>query len=244
MIARDHLSQALHRASIAGFTLFEALAAIVLMGIVVFCLSTIATHWLPSWDRGLARAQRAELIGIALDRLTADLAASQFISANGGSKKPLFNGTEGSVTFVRTVTSPNAKSGLEIVKIETIKDPTGLVLIRSSRPFVLFEGAIDPSGFGNPVVLLRSPYRAEFAYAGPGGVWKANWLNVGHLPAAIRLTVQDHTLGEARVISTTTLIHVDAPALCISGKSTDCTGEPDTSPDTAPAADSLESRRT
>src|SRR5262249_57758427 len=52
----------------AGFTLIEALAATVLMGIIVGALAIVSAQWLPNWSRGFTRVQRIELVDIALHR--------------------------------------------------------------------------------------------------------------------------------------------------------------------------------
>ena len=108
------------REKCSGFTLIEALIAVALMGVILAALASITSQWLPSWNRGIARAQRSELVRIALDRLIADLGASEFITPNRDTKTPLFDGTEFSVTFVRTAVGPNARPGLEIVRIAAI----------------------------------------------------------------------------------------------------------------------------
>src|SRR5471032_758800 len=93
--------------TIAGFTLLEALVATALMGVILAALASITAQWLPNWNRGIARAQRSELVSIALNRLVADLEASEFISPNRDTKAPLFDGSELSVTLVRSALGPN-----------------------------------------------------------------------------------------------------------------------------------------
>ena len=238
------------RAAIAGFTLIEALVATVLMGVILAALASITSQWLPNWNRGIARAQRAELINIALDRLVADLGASEFITSNRDSKVPLFDGTEFSVTLTRSTLGPNIRPGLEVVRIAEIKDGGGLLLTRSTRPFTPSETdarSLRQSDFYNPVVLLRPPYQVSFAYAGRDGVWKKAWQNESLLPTAVRLTVSDATSGRTLTISTTALVHIELPA-CASGKSKDdCIGQPggdSTPPDNNPAAATSNKQRT
>ena len=59
----------------AGFTLFEVLVAMALMGMILAFLATITAHWLPNWDRDIARLQRDEQLALGLERVVADLAA-------------------------------------------------------------------------------------------------------------------------------------------------------------------------
>jgi general secretion pathway protein J len=216
------------RAAISGFTLIEALIATALMGIILAALASITSQWLPNWNRGIARAQRSELVSIALNRLVADIGASEFISPNRDTKAPLFDGTEFSVTLVRSAVGPNIRPGLEIVRIAETTDKNGNVLVRSTKPFAPSGSNIVPIAqrdFANPAVLLRSPYQVSFAYAGRDGIWKKTWQNASELPAAIRLTVRDATSGRTLSISTTALVHVELPAACAAGKNKDdCIG--------------------
>jgi general secretion pathway protein J len=238
-------------AAVSGFTLLEALVATALMGVVLTALASITSQWLPNWNRGIARAQRSELVSIVLNRLVADFGASEFIPPNRGTKAPIFDGTEFSVTLVRSAVGPNIRPGLEIVRIAELSDKNGIALVRSTKPFAPFVPntvSVKQPDFANPVVLLRSPYRISFAYAGRDGIWKNTWQNATELPATIRLTVRDATSGRTLSVSTTALVHVDMPAACASGKSKDdCIGLPagdNGQPGNNPAQPSLAKERT
>jgi general secretion pathway protein J len=222
------------REKCSGFTLIEALIAVALMGVILAALTSITSQWLPSWNRGIARAQRSELVRIALDRLIADLGASEFITPNRDTKTPLFDGTEFSVTFVRTAIGPNARPGLEIVRIAAIPNKGAPVLVRATKPFAPLGSnttLLPDSDFANPIVLLRSPYLVSFAYAGRDRIWKTTWQNADQLPAAVRLTVRDATSGRTLTISTTALVHVELPAACAGAKSKDDCANGEAQPD-------------
>ena len=98
--------------------------------------------------------------------------------------------------FVRTALGPNAGPGLDVVRVGETTERREFVTVRSRMRF-----APVPSGsslaeqihFGDPVVLLRSPFRLSFAFAGPDRVWKGTWQEADKLPAMIRLTVRDAT---------------------------------------------------
>src|SRR6202000_1917724 len=106
----------------SGFTLIESLVALALMGLVLSALASLTAQWLPNWNRGLDRIQRSEVVGIALQRIADDLAAAQHVPANGDDKGPLFEGSEQSVTFVRTSLGPNAGPGLDVVRLAGTTD--------------------------------------------------------------------------------------------------------------------------
>jgi general secretion pathway protein J len=209
----------------AGFTLIEALVALALTGLVLSALATLTAQFLPNWNRGIDRIQHSELIGIAMQRIAADLAAAEFIPAgsdenNDKKKKPLFEGTPLSVIFVRTAIGPNAGIGLDVVRIGETTDRGQLVTVRTRTGFTPLPQRASPSEqlrLTDPVVLLRAPLRLSFAYAGPDKVFHDDWHDANKLPVAIRLTVRDTTSEHVLAVSTVTPVHVEAPA----GKSDD-----------------------
>jgi general secretion pathway protein J len=215
------------RGGIAGFTLVEALVATILMGLVLSALATITVQWLPNWNRGFVRVQRSELLAIALDRIVADLAAAEFISPGSDAKQPLFEGSDLSVTFVRTALGPNTPPGLEIVRISEATDHQGVALVRTRALFALRAPRSAPIQFSDPVVLLRAPYRIAFSYAGRDGVWSGRWRpDAKALPSAVRLIVRDAATERTLSASTATVIHAQLPAECVGADAGDDCGEP------------------
>jgi general secretion pathway protein J len=203
----------MQRAS-AGFTLVEALVAVALMGLIMGALATVTAQWLPNWNRSLLRVQRNEQVAIALDRLVADLSAAEYVSANRVSRKPLFQGDELAVTFVRSSVGPNSNPGLEIVRIAETADSRGPVLLRMHAPFVpLAAGttSIERIRFSDPVVLLRAPFRISFAYAGYDGGWMSSWHNLSELPGAMRFVIRD-AAAERVIVSTAARIRASLMA--------------------------------
>lgn len=198
-----------------GFTLIEALVALALTGLVLSALATLTAQWLPSWNRGFDRIQQSELIGISIQRIAADLAAAEFVPANRTTKKPLFEGTALSVTFVRTALGPNVGVGLDVVRISEGTDQGRLVTVRSRAPFAPLPTGVSPSEqirVADPVVLLRPPLRMSFAYAGPDRVFRDEWHDMDKLPAAIMVTVRDAASERVLSVSTVTPVHINAPA--------------------------------
>src|SRR5215469_18152388 len=171
-----------------GFTLIEALVALALTGLVLSALATLTAQWLPNWNRGIDRVQQSESIGISMQRITADLAAAEFVPANRSSKKPLFEGSALSVTFVRTAIGPNAGIGLDVVRIGETTDRKQLVTVRTRTGFTPLPQGASPSEtihLTDPVVLLRAPLRLSFAYAGPDRIFHDDWHDEEKLPATI-----------------------------------------------------------
>jgi general secretion pathway protein J len=209
-IARAH-----ERVGEAGFTLIEALVALALTGLVLSALGTITAQWLPSWNRGVDRIQRSELIGMAMQRVAADLAAAEFVPPNRDRRKPMFDGSALSVTFVRTALGPNVGVGLDVVRISETVDQGDVVTVRSRAPFGPLPSGVSLSeqiNVSDPVVLLRAPLRLTLGYAGPDRVFRDSWHDMDRLPAAIMLTVRDASSERVLSVSTVTPVHIDAPA--------------------------------
>ena len=202
----------------AGFTLFEALVAVTLTGMILAAIGSITAQWMPGWNRGFMRVQRSELFTVALNRLAADLAASEFVTPNRESKLPIFEGTPAAVTLVRSAVGPNTEPGLEVVRIAEATDRQGTALLRMRTPFAPF-GAGDVSAsqllkFADPVVLLRAPFRVTFSYSSGDGAWQDTWQNSNQLPAAVRFLVRDTTTGRTLAISSATVVHVEMQGGC------------------------------
>ncbi len=204
----------------AGFTLVEVLVASFLMAIIVGALGAVTAQWMPNWNRGFARVQRTDLLTAGIERLLADLSAAAPVSTGEGNGVPLFDGSELSVTFVRTALGPNAGRTLEIVKIAEIGSDKGPTLVRSTAPFLPYnaEVPLPETQFTKPVVVIRSPHRVSFAYAGADGEWQPTWRDATALPQAIRVNVREGASSRS-VISTVAPVSVSLPVSCLNAKS-------------------------
>jgi len=196
-----------------GFTLFEALVAVALMGLILTILATVTAQWLPSWKAGFGRVQRTELLGLGLDRIVADLAAAEFVSPSGDGKRPLFEGSPSSAIFVRSAIGPNRSGGLEIVRLADSPDDHGLV--RARAPFTPIAAGAGEFEFSDAITLLRDPFRVSFAFAGRDRTWRDTWSNAALLPNAVRVTVRNGATDQILAVSTATLLHVSAPTECV-----------------------------
>jgi general secretion pathway protein J len=197
----------------AGFTLVEMLIATMLMVFILTALATVTAQWLPNWNHGMARIERDERFAFGLNRVVGDLAVAEFVPANITAKIPYFDGGELGVTFVRTAIGPSSRPGLEIVRFQEVADSSGPALVRSRSAFVPMDANAQVR-FADPAVLIRSPYRVAFAYAGAGDTWQPTWRNAAELPQRIRITVRDGVTQQRLAVSTVALVHIDTPAAC------------------------------
>lgn len=207
-----------HRSNRAsGFTLIEVLLATLLMSIVLGALATVTAQWLPNWNRGMARVQGMEKLALALDRIAADLSAAEMIAAGTG-RKPVFDGNELGLSFVRSAIGPISRPGFEVVRYGERSDKEGLALVRDRTPLTpAFDDS--PPRFADPVVLLRAPFRVVFSYAAADQVWQRGWRDQTMLPAMIRISVRDGRSGAVLSASTATPVHINMPPDCVRARS-------------------------
>ncbi len=209
----------------SGFTLIEALLSVALMGIVLGALALLTAQWFPNWNRGFRQVQQMDLIGLGIERAVADISAAEFVSPNGGTRKPLFEGSELSVIFVRPALGPNTKPGLEIVRLSETPSERGLALVRTRAKFTPLEpntSVATQVAFADPVVLTQGPFRLSFSYAGPDRMWQPVWHDATQLPRAVKLIVRSTTTGQIVMVSTAMPVHVTSPAQCATPSPREC----------------------
>jgi general secretion pathway protein J len=202
----------------AGFTLVEALVAVLLMSVIMAALAAVTAQWMPGWERGIGRLQRIDTLAAGLDRLTGDIAAAEIVSAQADKAPPLFDGRELSLVFVRPTLNPNSTGGLEIVRLAQTSDDRGPVLVRSTAPFTpdaAYVGASDAIAFANPVAMLRGPYSISFSYAGADRIWHDTWRQQPILPRTVRVRLRDLATLTTLAISTTTPIFAEVSPSCV-----------------------------
>jgi general secretion pathway protein J len=224
---KQHEEAARRSCGESGFSLIEALAVIALTGALLAILSTVTGHWMVNWKTGFQRVQSADMLGLGIDRIAADVASAQYVSLGDAGARTFFEGTESSVTFVRSAIGPNAAAGLEIVRLSEEEDARGRVLVRSRAPFGLFTAKAVESGdveFTNPIVLVRPPFRVSFAFAGHDRIWKDDWQDAKQLPDAVRITVRNALTDEILPLSTAATIRVNVAAECVQNQQTGCGG--------------------
>lgn len=210
------------RAACAGFSIVEGLVALVLTGLILSGLSILVSQWMPRWNHGFHKAQRTDLYAVALDRIAADLTEARYVTGSARDNNLFFSGEAEAMTFVRPTLDPGAKPGLEVVRIATVADKTGVRIVRRQARFSPLPPGVlaaQDLAFTSTGVLLRANARVAFSYADPEGRWRGQWDDPVTLPARVRIELRDLATGAPLAPPTTAVIRAEAPARCASARS-------------------------
>lgn len=208
--------------SIAGFSIIEGLVALALAGLVMAGVSMLVAQWIPAWNRGFHRVQQADLLAVALDRITADIAEARYVTGSTQDTLIFFSGEQDAITFVRPMLDPSQRPGLEVVRIMTGADKGGIRVVRRQGRFTpLPPGALAAQDlrFSSSTPFLRSAARIEFSYADIDGRWRPRWDDPVTLPARVRIILRDPSTGRALGPPTAAVVHTEAPARCAFARS-------------------------
>jgi len=198
---------------VAGFSLIEAMAALALTAIIILALSSVTGQWLPNWRRGFVNLQRADLLGVGLERVVDDLSAAEYVTPSAGAPAPLFEGDASSAVFVRSAIGPDAYPHLEVVRLAEIKEDRGLAMVRTRALFAPTSpgASAQAIAFGDSVTLIRAPFHISFAYAGPDRLWLPSWKGQKQLPEVVRISIRDTIANRVLSASTVARVRVTAP---------------------------------
>ena len=171
-----------------GFSLLEAVLALVLATLLFGGISLYTGTWLRQWEGIVERGGRDDTVAVVLDRIVEDLEAAQPIHADGpGGRRVSFEGGGDTVVFLRPALGFDARAGLDRIAYVTPFLGGTSAITRSRRD----HGGSGRGGEDLP--LMRGAMRLRFSYAGEDGVLSSTWNDAQSLPAFIRVEISgDH----------------------------------------------------
>lgn len=214
------------RATRAGFTLVELLAALVIGAVVLVGIGALVRTVGLSFDRGTRAVASAERILLAVQRLSADFASVRYVVRQkepGPGLAMLFSGRPDGAVFVTAGHAAIGRRDDEVVflQVEAVGDTTRLVRRRAAFPGIRVP--LDGIAPGDPVVLLEGRLALSFAYAADGPLplkWVDRWIDQPEPPRRVRLIAQDRTTGADLLPAAVFPIRADAPASCAASEAT------------------------
>jgi hypothetical protein len=173
---------------IAGFSLLEVMAALVVTMLLVLALTPFVGQMLSTWTRGSEAARFVELATRGVAVLRADLRhAIAWTGEAGSADGAQFRGSEVSLSFLAATGLGPRRDGLQMISITIDASADGRALVRRSAPLV---GAAHGS-FADPVVLFSGPFSYRFKYHARKGGESPAWTTPNALPARVELSIVD-----------------------------------------------------
>jgi len=195
------------RARRKGFTLLEALLALVLATLLFGGIALYTGTWLRSWGNIVALGTREDTAAIVLDRIVEDLEAAQPIQANGPMAGAIaFSGQADTVVFVRPALGYGPRAGFDHVTYLNGSAGGEAAVIRARR-------AYPPQGGGEDLPLIRGDAQLGLAYAGADGEFAQRWAFPDRLPTVVRVTLSGTQPRPWRQTAFARL-RVELPAIC------------------------------
>jgi type II secretory pathway component PulJ len=176
--------------AIAGFSLIEVLAALVVTMLLVLALTPFAGQMLSTWARG------GEVTGLveAMTRGVGILRGDLRHAIAGGGQSPQenpsrFRGNEVSLSFLSATGLEPGPDGVQMISIAVEASQHGRALVRRRAPLT----GSGTEAFADPVALLSGPFSYRFTYHSRQGQESLAWTNPHELPARVELSIANES---------------------------------------------------
>ena len=210
------------RPAIRGFTLIEALASLAIVSAVLVATAALIHNVAFNFDRGAGRADNAEHLLLAIERLAGDFGSARPVrqAASGANAAVAFIGGPAQIRFVAAGGVAAGPQGEEVIGL-AVEDHDGTSrLIRRRAAWLGPQTPFQSLTLQDPVPLIEGRVDIGFAFArvaADGAVtWSETWNAQLLLPRWVRLSVRDRASGAELVPGAQFRLHADAPFDCAS----------------------------
>jgi prepilin-type N-terminal cleavage/methylation domain-containing protein len=208
------------RPGIRGFTLIEALAALAIVSAVLMATAALIHNVAFNFDRGTERADNAEHLLLAVERLAGDFGSVRPVrqAASGASAAVDFIGGPAQIRFVAAGGVAAGPQGEEVIGL-AVEDNDGTSrLIRRRATWLGPQTPFESLALRDPVPLIEGRVDIGFAFARVGAdgavTWSETWNAQPLLPRWVRLSVRDRASGAELIPGAEFPLHADAPFDC------------------------------
>ena len=210
------------RQGIRGFTLIEALAALAIVSAVLVATAALIHNVAFNFERGTGRADTAEHLLLAVERLAGDLGSTRPVreAVSGANAAVAFIGGPAQIRFVAAGGVAAGPQGEEVIGL-AVEDNDGTSrLVRRRAAWLGPQTSFQSVALQDPVPLIEGRVDIGFAYgrvAADGALtWSETWNAQPLLPRLVRLSVRDRASGAELVPGAQFLLRADAPFDCAS----------------------------
>jgi general secretion pathway protein J len=209
----------------AGFTLIEALAALAIGAVIIMATAALIHDVARHFDWGTRRAQEAERLMLAVERLAQDFDSARFVgwTTEGGTTaafagEPATGDKPAKVAFVGDAGIMAGPQGQEVVTLTV--EPAGEVtrLVRRRAAWAGSRTRLEDVSPQDAVVLVEGAVDIAFIFGRvtPAGAleWSDSWIGQPTLPRFVRLILKDRTSGSDLLGEADFVVRADAPPGC------------------------------
>lgn len=219
-----------------GYVLIEALAALVLSGLVLAAVPVASGMLIRNWQKATAGSDTLDRLATGLSVVRRELSVLQRArwTDDRGRRRDepfAFLGQPETLGMVLSADGlrlgPGESRGDRIVMFTSQPDQAGSTLLRGAIPFRPGLSGFEQIQLENPVILLQGPWRYKFFYgtSNQGRLeWLDTWEKEEELPKAIRLDVLNFATGQRVVPPMVVPIRVNTDPGCIDGAAGPCSG--------------------
>jgi general secretion pathway protein J len=170
----------------AGFSLLEALVALVIASMVLAAIATLGAQILRNWMRGQETISALEMLQRGLGRLETDFTLALPMPPPGSeSGELMFKGDAQNLLFPAATGLGAGNKGLELLSLTVTKEGDITTLVRRRGP-IANVGTV----LGDPVALLRGRMTMSLSYRDANGQIVPTWDSQKQLPSAVLLDIR------------------------------------------------------
>ncbi len=193
-----------------GFSLLEALLALLLASILFAGISLYTGSWLKRWQELIGAGSHLDTVAIVIDRLVEDLEAAQPLPETEDAEEDdpiFFEGDAETVTFLRPALGFNARAGIDRITYLRTNLNGSAAIVRSRRDYG------DERSAGEDLPLIRGRIALSFSYTDDEGETSSEWHDRTTLPKVINVEISGSEPRPWREIAVAHL-RVEMPANC------------------------------
>lgn len=184
----------------AGFTLFELLVSVALLGLIAMLLAGGLRFGTRAWEASAQRIERGSDIHLVQSFLRRQVEQAFNPQSDGDEARAVdFQGTADAIRFTAPLMARAAPGGLYRL---TIEHNAERALVLSWRPVDTIGPASQDDTSGTQEILLEAVERIAFSYLDRGDdqapEWRNRWQDEPDTPALIRMQVS-FAAGDERI---------------------------------------------
>jgi len=209
----------------AGFTLIEVLAALAVGSVIILATGALIHDVAGHFDRGTRRAQAAERLMLAVERLAQDFNSIRYVAwtTDSGATaaftgEPATEKGPAKIAFVGNAGIIAGPQGEEVVTLTVERAGDRTRLVRRRAVWTGQGTRLEDVSPQDAVVLVEGALDITFTFGSiaPNGalVWNESWIGQSMLPRFVRLILRDRATGSDLLGEADFVVRADAPPGC------------------------------